>query len=68
MSKEPKLYRILALLDGPEQEVVYGTLEYDEDRERAWIFVEGDEEDAIRVHADDILEVTDDDRRPMTVA
>lgn len=56
--------RILALLDGPEQEVVYGTVEYDEDGERATIFIDDDPEQDIRVDALAILEVTEDNRQP----
>ena len=56
--------RILALLDGPEQEVVYGTVQYDEDGERATILIDDDPEQFIRVDALDILEVTEDKRQP----
>ena len=55
--------RILALLDGPEQEVVYGTVEYDGDK--ATIFIDDDPEQDIRVDATSILEVTDDNRQPV---
>jgi hypothetical protein len=56
--------RILALLDGPEQEVVYGTVKYDDDGERATIFIDDDPEQDIRVDALAILEVTEDNRQP----